>query len=510
MSEKFKPSAEQQAFYDWVDHGTGSAVLEAVAGAGKTTTLVNGVSRMEGNVFIGAYNKKMGDELSSKTSHLPKCRAGTFHSAGFGALRYWLKGKNIRATIDDKKVRKIVERIVHETPYEEFVPAVSKLVSLAKQMGFGVRGILDRPQYSDWLHLVSHFDILESAPEWATPPQVIDIAIKAIIRNNEVVDIIDFDDMVYLPLLLNLRFFRNDWVLIDEAQDTNPTRREMARRMLAPNGRLVAVGDPHQAIFGFTGADSDSLDLIRRQFDATTMSLSVTFRCPKAVVREAQKFVNHIRSHPNSPEGELLGMTGVEMLKFIRAGDAILARNNKPLVEMCLRLIRMGVPAKIEGRDIGQSLVSLVTRTKARGIKNLKTKMLEWREKEVAKARGERDEAKEERILDQYETIEVLMARADDNRIETLGGLVEMIRSMFDDVGDSNKNIVVLSSVHRSKGLEWDRVFILNRETTMPSPRCVQDWQLAQENNLIYVALTRAKETLVDVTIPKESNWRDE
>lgn len=510
MSEKFKPSAEQQAFYDWVDYCSGNAVLEAVAGAGKTTTLVNGVSRMNGNVFIGAYNKKMGDELSSKTAHIPNCKAGTFHSAGFGALRFYLKNKNIRATIDDKKVRKIVERLVHETPYEEFVAPVVKLVSLAKQMGFGIDGLVGRPIAGDWNHLIAVHDIMESAPEWATPDMVTKIAIDAIIRNNKVVDVIDFDDMIYLPLLLNLRFFKNDWVLIDEAQDTNPTRREMARRMLAPNGRLVAVGDPHQAIFGFTGADSDSLFLIRRMFNAQTLKLSVTFRCPKAVVREAQKYVSHIQSHPNSPEGELMTMSGVEMLKFVKNGDAILARNNKPLVEMCLRLIRMGVSAKIEGRDIGQSLVSLVTRTKARGIKNLKTRMMEWRDGEMAKARGERDEAREERILDQYETIEVLMARAEDNKIETLGGLTEMIRSMFDDVGDNNRNIVVLSSVHRSKGLEWERVFILNRETTMPSPRATQPWQLDQENNLIYVALTRAKETLVDVILPKDSNWRDE
>lgn len=508
LGKTIVPSAEQELFYDWVKHGSGNCVLEAVAGAGKTTTLTTGVSLMEGDVFIGAYNKKMGEELSQKTSHMPKCRAGTFHSAGFGALRFYLKNKNIRAHIDDKKVRKIAERIVHDTPYEEFVQAIARLVSLAKQMGFGVHGLTRNPTPKDWLTLIDRFDIMESTPEWALPETLIDLAVKTIIRNNEIEDVIDFDDMVYLPLYLNLRFFRNDWVLIDEAQDTNPTRREMAARMLKPTGRLVAVGDPHQAIFGFTGADSDSLSLIRDRFHAQTLSLSVTFRCPKAVVREAQKYVKHIHSHPNSPEGELMAMSGTEMFQFIKAGDAIVARNNRPLVETCLRLVRHGIPAKIEGRDIGQSLVALITRWKVRGIKKLQERLLKWREEETAKARREENEERFERITDQYETLQVLMDRAESLGVDTLGGLTEMIRNMFDDVG-SDGSLVVLSSVHRSKGLEWDRVFILNRETTMPSPRATQDWQLEQEYNLVYVALTRAKHTLVDVTMPKEAKWSD-
>lgn len=94
---------------------------------------------------------------------------------------------------------------------------------------------------------------------------------------------IDFDDMVYLPLVFKLRLFPQDWVLIDEAQDTNPTRRALAARMLKPGGRVIAVGDPRQAIYGFTGADNDALEQIAAQFSCKRMPLTVSYRCPQAV-----------------------------------------------------------------------------------------------------------------------------------------------------------------------------------------------------------------------------------
>lgn len=508
MTKEVAPSPEQQAIYDWISTGSGSGVIEAVAGAGKTTTLVTGVSLMRGSIFIGAYNKKMGEELAQRTSHIRGVRAGTFHSAGFGALRYHMKSRGARIEVDDKKVKKIAQHLVHETRFTEYVGPICKLVGLAKQEGFLVRGLVERPEPRDWQRLVERHDIMDALSEGASMGQLIHLSAQALTLSNQSADVIDFDDMVYLPLFLGLRFFRNDWVLVDEAQDTNATRREMAARMLSPRGRLLAVGDPHQAIFGFTGADADSLELIRRQFRAVTMHLSVTFRCPKAVVRQAQEYVSHIRSHPNSPEGEVSTMSGPEMLRFVQPGDAILARNNQPLAEMCLRLIRSGVPAKIEGRDVGQSLISLITRLRPRGMVDLRNRLKKWRDAEVEKAVQADDEGRQERIDDQYGTILVLISRAEDLRISTVGGLTEMIRSMFDDVGEDPR-LVVLSSVHRSKGLEWDRVFILNRRETMPSKRAVQDWQYGQEINLIYVALTRAKRTLVDVEIDRDEQWRD-
>lgn len=500
-AKKFPPSPAQAAIYDFVENGRGSAVVEAVAGAGKTTTLVGAVERMTGNVAMCAYNAKMGAELKERVAHLKNVRAGTFHSVGFGALRYALR--NVEVDKSGKKVRNIAARLVADTAAEGWESAIDQLVSMAMQMGFHVRGLVERPSLQDWLTQIDRHEIDQKLPEGADLGQFVRLAQQTLETSYQQRDIISFDDMIYMPLRMDLRFFRNDWVLVDEAQDTNPTRREMARRMLAPGGRLIAVGDPRQAIFGFTGADADSLDLIRAEFDAITLPLTVTYRCPKAVVRVARQYVSHIEAAATAPEGDHQEMTRAEMLKFARPGDAILCRYNKHLVSLCFRLIREGRPAKIEGRSIGEGLAALAGRWRVKTLETLRERLDTYFAREFEKARQREDETKLEQLEDQRETMRVLVDRGAEQGVTTVSGLQAMIRDMFDDVGNS-RSLIVLSSVHRSKGLEWPRVFIYGRQAFMPSPRAKQAWQQEQEINLIYVALTRAQETLVDVIHTEE------
>lgn len=502
MAKKpFTPSPEQQIFLDWISNGRGSAVLEAVAGAGKTTTLVEGVKLMKGSVFLGAYNKKMADELKERIAGMPGKMAGTFHSAGFSAIRRSVDN----VEIDDKKVRGIVEKIVENTSLDEpeFLTAVCKLVSLAKQTGFYVDKLVPRVEHRYWMELVMRFDVADSLPEDADLDVLCTTADRVLRVSNEQKSVIDFDDMVYLPLLRNLRMFRNDWVLVDEAQDTNAVRRELAARMLKPGGRLIAVGDPHQAIYGFTGADGQSLEMIKQKFNAITLHLTVSWRCPKAVVAVAREYVDHIRPAPTANGGVITSATYRQMLETVVAGDAVLCRFNAPLLDLCFRLIREGKPAKIEGRSIGDGLVALVSRWKVKTLDALEGKMEKWLEREVTKVQqsAKPDDAKIERIRDKHATVMVLVERAREQGVTTVSELKQMVQSMFDDVGNS-KSLVVLSSVHRSKGLEWPKVHILGRGDIMPPKREMQEWQYEQEINLCYVAVTRAQETLVDVAMP--------
>ena len=101
---------------------------------------------------------------------------------------------------------------------------------------------------------------------------------------------IDFDDMLWLPVQLRLDFPASDWVFIDEAQDTNAIQLVILNALRSPATRYVFVGDPHQAIYGFRGAGTNSVDTIKSVFETINLPLSFTYRCPKAVVREAQKY----------------------------------------------------------------------------------------------------------------------------------------------------------------------------------------------------------------------------
>ena len=534
----FKPSAAQQAFFDWVSDDKGHCILNAVAGAGKTTTILNGITNMRGRVWFGVYNKKMADELKEKigarddlNSRVEKWNAktrsfdkspeplltSTFHSLGMSIIKN-KNGRGVPTEVDEKKVERIVDRLIAEREgadnqkrddLREIKPAVLSIVSMAKNRGIGA--LIDIKDTEAWFEMIEHFDLDTSLPEDVNMNTVLAFAVTALKRSNSDTETLDYDDMVYLPLARHMRvppWLQFDWVLIDEAQDTNPTRRALATKVMKAGSRLVAVGDPHQAIFGFTGADNDSLQQIGKQFDAKQLPLTVSYRCPTRVVEHAQQWVSHIQSHDNAPEGSVERLDYMNLMDQFKGGPhdtfdpnetAILCRYNKPLVGLCFKLIREGIPAKIEGRSIGDNLVKLATRWKKCVTLNaLESQLVEYEEREVAKAMKKEQAAKADRITDEVATLVVIIERARSQKMTRVDEMVPMIEDMFAD-GVSGKGMVTLCSAHKSKGLEWHDVYLLGREEFMPSKFAHLDWQLDQETNLIYVAVTRAMSRLIEV-----------
>lgn len=530
----FAPSAAQQRFYDWVTTEKGHCVLNAVAGAGKTTTILNGIEKMAGTVWFGVYNKKMADEIKEKLAGNPdlakraafkadeQITASTFHSLGASLVKS-LTYPN-RAQVDDKKVRKIVDQLIVQKEavaqmdrpdLREIEGTVVQMVSMAKNRGFVparrvVEGLTDWDDTDAWEEMVNHFDIGDTLEDEQVRT-AINFARVALRESNKDLTVIDFDDMVYLPLAKRMTlkpWHKFNWVLVDEAQDTNPTRRALARMVLATGGRLIAVGDPHQAIYGFTGADNDSLEQIKDAFNAVELPLTTTYRCPKAVVAHAQQWVSHIEAHEGNEEGAVVTLPYMDLIDNLQADDpnvnpsetAILCRYNKYLVGLCFKLIRNGIAAKIEGRDVGAGLVKLATRWKsAKTVNGLETKLLQYREREMAKAEKKEQEQKMERIDDEVATLMVVIDRVRTNGLDRVTDVVDAIEEIFAD-NVSGGDLITLCSTHKSKGLEWDSVYLLDREALMPSKFAKQDWQIAQEINLIYVAVTRAKKTLIEVT----------
>lgn len=510
-------SPYQTAFFDWIEHGTGSAVLVAVAGAGKTTVLVEGSRRMRGSIASAMYNKSAATEFQGRLAEAGisnnQHRAGTFHSFGYSACRQVYK----KARLDERaKTDRLLDQI--KVP-REFHSVCARLVSLAKQ---GAVGLL-QPEADDatWWGIVRHHDLDGDLEDPAAMTWCIGWAREMLAAGRALChELIDFDDMIYMPVVSKaMRVWANDWLLVDEAQDTNPARRCLARKMLRPGGRAVFVGDPHQAIYGFTGADNDSLDLIRREFGCAELPLTISYRCPRAVVAEAQQLVAHIESHPEAPEGAVRGCTLEDLLPrdaiqtysdgvTPRAGeklppvekltqdDAVLCRCTKPLVKLAFRLIRAGIACHVEGREIGQGLLRLATRWKSiRSIDLLREKLTDYLEQETAKLMAKKQEAQAAALADRVETLLALMEGCPD-----LACVERKVTDLFRD----GEPTLTLSTVHKSKGREWNKVFILGRSTYMPSKWARQDWQRDQERNLEYVAVTRAKGELINVAVPGE------
>ena len=511
---KFTPSPEQTRFFDWVVNEEGSCILAAVAGAGKTTTLIEAVKLMSGRIWIGVFNKKLGDEIAAKIAadedlmFSSNVFTSTFHAAGFAALRRSSPG--IRVDADKCKtiakeiidVREGIDQLSNRR-MRAAMGQVLKLVSLAKNHLIVPQS--DDDEYEGFLKLIDRHDI--EFPGGYQIQDALDFAQEILLQSYHKIDVIDFDDMIYIPVVNKAKTYTHDWVLVDEAQDTNPARRALARKLLTPGGRLVAVGDPHQAIYGFTGADNDALEQIAAEYSAITIPLSVTFRCPKTVVDHVRKWVDHITAHPDAIEGAVLDCREEEMIEEltdIPRGElgkyAILCRVTKHLVRICYGFLRRGIPAKIEGRSIGQGLITLAHRWKVTDLNDLDDRLQDYESREIRQALEADNESLAERVKDQVDTLRTLIIVTQRNGGHTVSALVETIESMFDD-NVSGENILTLCTSHRAKGLEWNHVYLLGREELMPSPWARQAWMQDQERNLIYVSITRALTTLTEVTL---------
>lgn len=520
IASKILWSAQQEAAFEFVRTGEGSAILVAVAGAGKTTTLVQIckiISQMMGSwgrpqtARFLAFNKPVADEIGGKLKSAgvgPHITSSTFHSAGFQAWRKVAPNVKVEQR-SGEKVNGIMDKL--EVP-AEFQGFVRQLVSMAKQRAVGV--LEPSREDSTWYSIVQHFDLDEKLSESAKGSgldletlvkQGISWARKVLVQSVKMdMELIDFDDMIYAPLIHNANMFQTDWVLVDEAQDTNPARRALAKKMLKPGGRLIAVGDPHQGIYGFTGADNDAMEIIKREFDATTLLLTVTYRCPKAVVSLARTWVSHIEAHETAPEGIVRTVMDADFRKEwtgLVSGDSVLCRNTKPLVETAFALIRQQIPCHVEGKDIGAGLMQLVRKWKtATTIGALRERLEDHLQKEVQRLLAKGQEDKAERLTDRVETLFVLMETLSDDDSTT--SLQEIVNRLFADTKAGEKpRGVTLSTVHKSKGREWHRVYLLGRNAYMPSKFARQAWQMEQEKNLMYVAVTRAKSELVEVMV---------
>jgi superfamily I DNA/RNA helicase len=523
MEKNFKPSPYQVAIFDFIDAGRGSAVIEAVAGSGKTSTIVAALERIpsDKSVTFLAFNKSIADELKTR---VPKnCRAATFHSQGFSAWTNFV-GRGVKIQVDANKCRGILDDVlraefgddsgfpsirsaepgIQERETDELVQDdramyqafVLKMVSLSKGAGMGYL-IADDP--ASWFALADHFDVYLESDD-ADETRAFDLCRRVLKRSIETADkVIDFDDMLFMPLIRNVRFWTNDYVFVDESQDTNGVQLALLPRMLKPGtGRLVAVGDSRQAIYGFRGADSNAMKRIKDEFGAQSFPLSVSYRCPRAVVAAAQEFVPTMESFDGAPDGVVRDLGDAFGPQSFNQDDAIICRNTAPLVDLAYSLIRAGVGCRILGREIGTGLVALIRKMNARGVDALVEKLGAYRDREIAKYVSKGRDDKAEQVADRVDCILTVIGNLPETR-RTVPALIADLEKMFDDNGGRR---LTLATVHKSKGLEFDRVFILGRFQLMPSPWAKKDWQVDQETNLIYVAITRAKRELYYIDAP--------
>lgn len=482
----------QLAIFDWVKNGSGSGIVNAVAGSGKTFTIVNSCDSIPEDkecVFL-AFNKSIAVELGSKVpSHV---EAKTLNSLGH---RAWASHVG-RVILNDRKTLDLCNKSLmgHE---KRLKGEIRRLVGLAKSFGIApdrgregmYKGLMGN-SYDDYLRLIDHFNLdVKITDEGA----VIALTKHILNESADQYKLIDYDDQLWMPVIARIPVKRYDWVIVDEAQDLSPVQRELVRMSLKDDGRLLAVGDPYQAIYGFRGAASDSMDRLKDEFNCHEMPLSISYRCPKAVVRKAKNIVPHIESAENAPEGLVKEITTEE--HPYRVGDMVICRNSAPLVTLAYELLAMRVPVIMMGRDIGEGLIKLIVGLRPKGIDGkdgLRVKLEEWAAKESRLALDKDQESRLQMIEDKRDSI---IAFLNGCEAKTIPKLKSEIEDLFGSGKHDKSKLVVLSTIHKAKGLECYRVFIY-RVDLMPSKWANLEWMKQQEENLMYVAYTRAMNEL--------------
>lgn len=248
----------------------------------------------------------------------------------------------------------------------------------------------------------------------------------------------------------------------------------------------------HNSIYGFAGADADSYQkLSELNGESIKMPLSVCYRCSRSVVIEAQKIVPEIQY---APDAEMGCVREGSMREDLEQGDWILCRNLKPLVQTYLWLMKNKIKSKIKGKDIGEGILGMINKTGAKTLRGMWT-MLELEKEKLfkkLKKRGVRHPSlhpKMELFNQRIEVIECLM-----NEVTDVLSLKKLIENIFTDEVKG----IMLSTIHKSKGLENNRILFLCPEL-IPSRYATTDWMFEQERNLYYVAVTRAKHSLIYV-----------
>ncbi len=466
-------SAYQKAIFNNIENGTGHTVVVARAGSGKTSTLVEALYHVPKKCksLMVAFNKKIAEELKQRAPET--IEISTFHSLGFKILRTAFG--NIQ--LDNNKCFNIAKNLIGDNVNYDTIYSVCKTVSLCK--GY----LIDTPEKID--EIMDKFDIDIGELE---RPDYINFVIQTIRHCKEQKATIDFDDMIWFCLVYGLVRPIYDRVFIDEAQDLNTAQISMALMACKKDGRICAVGDDKQAIYGFRGADSDAIDNIRSKLNANILPLSVTYRCAKNIVKLAQEVVPDIEAYDNNKDGIVSTIPEQDLLKKVAVGDFVLSRTNAPLIKYCLMLLKNGVPANIQGRDIGANLLGLVSKSKKKTIESFLDWLDSWKEKEVARLVKKHRDSTE--IEDKYYCLIALCEGT-----KTIADMRNNITKLFSDDDDAKR--VILSTTHKAKGLERNRVFVLSGT--------YRKGRNKEETNLWYVAITRAINELYIVLAKNKS-----
>ena len=304
-------------------------------------------------------------------------------------------------------------------------------------------------------------------------------------------------------------------LVIDESQDMDAEQYKLVQLLMRHNEdiRVIAVGDDDQNIYEFRNSSSEYMQKIITEHNANQYELLENYRSLQNIVRFsnsfAEKIPNRLKVSPIVAVNTVSGLVKIykhthsfmevplvdQLLRDHYSGTkAILTATNRGTYFLIGKLLKDGVQAHLVQSNDGFRLFDLY------GIRSFYNEIKKHFE-------NTEDSIISDEIWDSgKEFIDASFGNSEDHdficsvirRFELLNpdkyvsDLYEyLVESKMEDFEEENQNAVVVSTMHRAKGKEFDNVYILLEK---------KDVWSAQDLRVLYVAMTRAKKTLTIFT----------
>lgn len=482
-----KYSPYQEDIFKEYTNGNKNISISAGPGAGKTTTLLKLLTLADARkkVIFLAFNASIVAELKSKAPQ--NIEVSTLHALG---LRY-IKEYYGKIKVSTYKTYNIIKKLSED--WHDI--SDKKMYKYSKN----IEDISNRVRLRNLMPTIENVSMEAIEIDAIVDELIIERSIKVIkaaskmpnesLETNE----IDFIDMINIPINNNdVLKPEYDEVFIDESQDLNTTQQLFIKGLIKPNGRFIAVGDKNQSIYKFMGADEDAYESLKSSDNTIELLLPISYRCGANIIKKANEIYDVIEI----PEGQHDGVVIEDgNLDNVKENDFVLCRNNKPLIAVYYNFIKKGIQSYIKGKEVGKDILTLIAKmgtVSSKGELRLKLTNKITTVRESLKKKGIESVDSHPQVVSLIEKIDII------DIISQKVNTVEEINKELENIFKDNGTGVILQTIHKSKGTESDNVYIYKPDL-IPSKYAVSESDLIQENNLLFVAITRAKKNLIFV-----------
>ena len=502
----------------------GPLAIIAGAGSGKTRTISHRIAYgiatgeyAEGRVLALTYTNRAAAELRSRLRLLgaPGVQVRTFHAAALAQLQFFWpqltesmapklvtqKASMVNEVLDDMSIRvSDQERLALQAEVEYLRYAMLEIDQYES---------LERPRLA--LNAARFVDFFRRYEQFKQQKRIVDwedaiLLTCGLLRN---------ETRMLSHVQQQYRYFT-----VDEYQDISPLQQSLLETWLGERDELCVVGDPRQTIYSFAGATSGYLTGFMNRFpDASVIELDRNYRSSLEIVELANKIapdlplqaVRQISSRPkvmsfSSPSAESTAVAAeIQLLSQTRplSSIAVLARTNSQLIPIEKELQRLGIESQLRGSgrffrrpDVMQANAAI------RALRTMETK--EPLFVEVSKILSALGWSSQPKKTEGWEALNWFVEVLDELGTPTLDEYLRELDDWERSGHEPQREAVTLATIHGTKGLEWESVFLVGvNQGIFPIGYAQSDAEKAEERRLFYVAVTRAQ-TNLQVSFSKE------